>query len=130
MDEQRDSGELHRANRKLTWQLWLFAGCFLVFAFALVPLYNVMCEVTGYGSRKNLTEAATLPRMSTEASREITVEFVSTMPTAGEWEFRPAVRSAKVRTGQLFAATFVAKNLATRAVTGQAVPSVSPNSAS
>jgi cytochrome c oxidase assembly protein subunit 11 len=49
---------LNKANRQLTWQLWLFAAGFLAFGFALVPLYNVLCDVTGYGNRSKLQQAA------------------------------------------------------------------------
>lgn len=119
---------LRKANRRLAWQLWIFAAGFLIFGFALVPLYDVICEVTGYGSRKNLTQAAPLDK-SVVSEREVTVEFVSSMPTVGEWEFQPALASAKVHPGQLTAAKFVAKNLLSRAATGQAVPSIAPHEA-
>jgi cytochrome c oxidase assembly protein subunit 11 len=135
MSEQRApsrglSSETRTANRKLTWQLWLFALGFLGFGFALVPLYDVLCEVTGYGSRQNLTQAAALDGPADASTqREVTVEFVSTMPTVGEWEFRAVENSARVRTGQLYSAKFVAKNLLAKAATGQAVPSIAPHNA-
>jgi cytochrome c oxidase assembly protein subunit 11 len=123
------SVETRKANRTLTWQLWLFALGFLGFAFALVPLYDVLCAVTGYGSRENLTQASTptTDQTSPISTREVTVEFVSTLPTVGEWEFRAVENSAKVRTGQLYSAKFVAKNLLAKASTGQAVPSIAPH---
>lgn len=124
------SEERRRANRRLTLQLTLFAFCSLAFGFALVPLYDVICDITGFGNRKSLLEPSQVSALANDAQqREITVEFVSTNPTAGEWEFRPAVTSAKVRTGQLFAATFVAKNLLAKPATGQAIPSIAPNNA-
>jgi cytochrome c oxidase assembly protein subunit 11 len=125
--------ELRSANRKMTLQLTLIAVGFLGFGFALVPLYDVLCKLTGYGSRKNLTQATTLTTSDSVeqvAQRDVTVEFISTMPTVGEWEFRPVENSAKVRTGQLYAAKFVAKNLLAMAATGQAVPSIAPHEAS
>ena len=123
--------ETRKANRKLTAQLWVFAAGFLVFGFALIPLYDVLCEVTGYGSRENLTQASaiSIDEVSRGAEREVTVEFVSTMPTVGEWEFRAVENSAKVRTGQLYSAKFVAKNLLAKSATGQAVPSIAPTNA-
>jgi cytochrome c oxidase assembly protein subunit 11 len=123
--------ETRKANRKLTGQLWVFSLGFLVLGFALVPLYDVLCKVTGYGSRQNLTQASALggDQAASSAPRDVTVEFVSTMPTVGEWEFRAVDNSAKVRTGQLYSAKFVAKNLLAKAATGQAVPSIAPNNA-
>src|SRR5690349_14104594 len=100
MMHSAESSALARSHRKLTLQLALFALGSLLFGFALVPLYDTICDVAGYGSRRNLTQASTTGTDTNAAeAREITVEFVSTMPTAGEWEFRPAVASMKVRTG-------------------------------
>jgi len=123
------SAETRKANRALTWQLSFFALGFLGFGFALVPLYDVLCEVTGYGSRQNLTQVSNETNAASGEQRDITVEFVSTLPTVGEWEFRAAEKSAKIRTGQLYSAKFVAKNLLAKASTGQAVPSIAPHNA-
>ena len=120
--------EQRKANRRLTLQLTFFALGALVFGFALVPLYDTICDVAGYGSRKNLTQAA-VGGAPAVTQREITVEFVSTMPTVGEWEFHPLVTSMKVRTGQLQEAKFIAKNLLSKAATAQAIPDIAPRSA-
>ena len=116
-----DKNEQLKANRKLTIQLWVFAFGALVLGFALVPFYDTLCDIAGYGSRKNLTQAGVGGQPAKAAkdvvSREITVEFISTMPTVGEWEFHPAVTSMKVRTGQLSEAKFVAKNMLTKPAT-------------
>ncbi len=114
-----------KANRKLTWQLWLFAAGSLAFGFALVPLYNVLCEVTGYGDRSKLREAASVVEAPDEA-RTVTIEFISTAPTFGNWEFRPEVTHLAVHPGKLYEAKFYARNLREQAVTAQAVPSIAP----
>ena len=43
-------------NRALTLKLFGFAAGAFAFGFALVPLYDVMCEVTGFGNQKRLVE--------------------------------------------------------------------------
>jgi cytochrome c oxidase assembly protein subunit 11 len=48
------------------------------------------------------------------------------VPTFGEWEFRPEATSLKIQPGRLYEAKFYARNLRSQAVTGQAVPSISP----
>jgi cytochrome c oxidase assembly protein subunit 11 len=116
------------ANRKLTIQLTVFALGALLFGFALVPLYDTICDVVGYGSRRNLTEAS-IGNESRGIQRDVTVEFVSTMPTVGEWEFKPLQTSMKVRTGQLQEVKFVAKNLLQRPAVAQAIPDIAPRSA-
>jgi cytochrome c oxidase assembly protein subunit 11 len=112
-------------HRSLTTRLWLFSGGFFLFGFALVPLYSVLCNVTGYGDRTQLVQAATV----TEApvtGRKVTVEFLSSTPTFGDWEFRPEAGSMEVQPGRLYEAKFYAKNLRSQAVTAQAVPSIAP----
>jgi cytochrome c oxidase assembly protein Cox11 len=49
--------ERKRAIRSLTARLWVFALGSLGFGFALVPLYDVVCEVTGYGNKGQLAIA-------------------------------------------------------------------------
>jgi cytochrome c oxidase assembly protein subunit 11 len=114
-----------QANRKLTRQLWLFALGSFAFGFALVPLYDVICDVTGYGDRSRLLEAAAVAE-APDASRSITLEFISTRPTVGAWEFQPIASSMQVTPGKLYEATFRARNLRDQPVTATAVPSVAP----
>jgi cytochrome c oxidase assembly protein subunit 11 len=117
--------ELKKANRKLTWQLCLFAMGSLAFGFALVPLYDVLCEVTGYGDRSKLREAASIVE-APDDTRTITLEMISTAPTFGNWEFRPERGQMQVHPGRLYEAKFYARNLRGHAITAQAVPSVAP----
>lgn len=119
---------LKQANRRLVRGLWLFAAGSFAFGFALVPLYSVLCSLTGYGDRGQLARASTAQAATIAAAtdRTVTVEFLSSVPTFGEWEFRPEAASLKVQPGRLYEAKFYARNLRAQAVTGQAVPSISP----
>jgi cytochrome c oxidase assembly protein subunit 11 len=116
---------LNKENRKLTWQLWLFAAGFLGFGFALVPLYNVLCDVTGYGDRSKLQQAASVIE-APDDTRTITIEFLSSVPTFGSWEFRPERAQIEVHPGRLYEAKFYARNLRDAPVTAQAIPSIAP----
>lgn len=113
------------SNRKLTRQLWLFAAGSFAFGFALVPLYDVLCDVTGYGDRSKLRQSASVIEAPDE-TRTVTVEFISSAPTFGSWEFRPQVGSLEVHPGRLYEAKFYARNLRAQPVTAQAVPSIAP----
>jgi cytochrome c oxidase assembly protein subunit 11 len=112
-------------HRKLVRGLWMFAAGSFAFGFALVPLYDVLCDVTGYGDRSKLVRAADAVEAPDE-NRQVTVELVSNVPSFGEWEFRPAAGDLKVQPGRFYTATFYAKNLRAAAVTAQAVPSIAP----
>ena len=115
-----------QANLKLAGRLLAMAAGSFAFGYALVPLYDVFCEVTGIGSRDRLTQAAAIAATGPDLSRTVVVEFVSSTPGSGEWEFRPNLTSMEVHPGQLYEATFHARNLTDGTLVGQAVPSVSP----
>jgi cytochrome c oxidase assembly protein subunit 11 len=100
------------------------------FGFALVPLYSVMCAITGYGDSKTLTRVSTAQQpVQVDESRLVTVECLAELPTVGHWEFKPVVATMQVIPGRLYEADFTARNLLNRAVTGQAIPNIAPSKA-
>jgi cytochrome c oxidase assembly protein subunit 11 len=118
--------DLRRANRNMTWKLLAIAAGSFAFGFALVPLYNVLCSVTGYGDQAKLRQRVTAIEHP-QLDRTVTVEFLADVASAGTFEFRPVVRTVQVHPGQLFTAQFYAHNLTGRATTAQAVPNIAPS---
>lgn len=118
-----------RNNRNLAVRLGIFAAGSFAFGFALVPLYRVLCDITGYGDRTQLVRAANAVEADTVVDRAITVEFMSTTPSMGEWELAPERGDMQVRPGKLYEAKFVARNLRAQAVTAQAIPNIAPSQA-
>lgn len=117
--------QLDLKNKKLVRKLlWLVLGS-LIFAFALVPLYDVLCTITGLnGKTKNA--ATELLATKVDNSRWVTIQFTtSVMPGLG-WNFYPKQSSVKVHPGQIETVVFVAKNITSEVVAGRAVPSVTP----
>lgn len=121
---------LRRENRRLTGKLcWFVAGSF-AFGFALIPLYRVLCQVTGFGDQKLLAVAVAANRIgAADATRTVTVEFMANLPTVGNWEFRASQPALRVHPGQLYQATFVARNLTGHDTVAQAVPNIAPGEA-
>ncbi|MGH8249460.1 MAG: cytochrome c oxidase assembly protein [Steroidobacteraceae bacterium] len=113
------------SNHGLTARLLLMAAGSFAFGFALVPLYDVFCEVTGVGSRDRLSRAASVDTTQPGIARTVTVEFTSSVP-GGDWEFAPVAATMDVHPGRLYEAHYRARNLSGRKITGQAVPSVAP----
>ena len=97
------------------------------FGFLLVPLYDVFCEITGFGGRTN-SEAAVVVE-APDLTRVIRVEFVTTVNSYAQFEFAADVDSMTVNPGKMYYATFTAKNLASIDKVAQAVPSVAPTTA-
>jgi cytochrome c oxidase assembly protein subunit 11 len=115
-------------NKTLVRQLLVIAvGSFAFGVFLLPPLYDVFCDITGFGGRTN-TEAATLLE-APDLTREVRVEFVTTVNSYAQFEFRADADSMMVNPGKMYYATFTAKNLADEDKVAQAVPSVAPTTA-
>jgi cytochrome c oxidase assembly protein subunit 11 len=91
-----------RRNASLTRRLLLMAAGSFGFGFALVPLYDVVCEIAGL--RVNATPA---PAVETAAGgREVTLELVSALPPGGDWELEPLAHAITVVPGRLHEAQF------------------------
>jgi cytochrome c oxidase assembly protein subunit 11 len=115
-----------KSNRGLTAKLLLMVAGSFAFGFALVPLYDVFCEITGIGSRDRLSQASAVDVSATTDARTFTVEFTSSVPAGGQWEFEPVSVTMDVQPGRLYETHYRAKNLSGQSLTGQAVPSVAP----
>lgn len=111
-------------NRGLVGRLLILAVAMFGFGFALVPLYDVFCEITGFGGRTN-TEAVAVVE-APDISREIRVEFMTTVNSYAPFEFRADADSMTVHPGKMYFATFTAKNLTESGKVAMAVPSVAP----
>jgi cytochrome c oxidase assembly protein subunit 11 len=95
------------------------------FGFALVPLYDVFCDLTGLNGKTAGVYRPT-EQIEIDKDRIVTVQFMANNNDGMTWEFRPTQRSVKVHPGELNSVTFYASNPTAKAMIGQAVPSVSP----
>jgi len=98
------------------------------FGFAMVPLYDVFCDITGLNG-KTADSAAQLNDKGIDESRKVTVQFISHLAKGIPWQFKPVVREIEVFPGEMKVVKFYAKNESVRSIIGQAVPSVSPGQA-
>ncbi|MBY5994040.1 cytochrome c oxidase assembly protein [Ferrimonas balearica] len=94
------------------------------FGFALVPLYDVFCEITGINGKTSGEVAAQSSQV--DPDRVVTVEFIARVQGDMPWEFKPVVNRLKVHPGESRQVAFYAKNLSGADTVGQAIPSVSP----
>jgi len=121
--------QLDVKNRKLVRKLlWLVVGS-LLFAYALVPLYDVLCSLTGLNGKTQDT-ATELSKAKVDNTRWVTVQFTSSVMPGLGWNFYPKQPSIKLHPGQIETVIFIAKNTTNQVVAGQAVPSVTPGIAS
>jgi cytochrome c oxidase assembly protein subunit 11 len=114
-----------KENRTLIVKLATMACGMFAFGFLLVPLYDALCDLAGIGGKTDSTPAI-VDSYSPDNSRTVTVEFVASVNEYAPWEFHPVLTSMEVHPGEFYDATYYARNLTDRALTGQAVPSVAP----
>ncbi len=114
------------ANKRVTARLFLVVLAMFGFGFAMVPLYDVLCDLTGLNGKTGVANAAALDGV-VDTERWVTVEFTAHVNSRLPWKFYPKQKRLRVHPGKVYAASYYAENLAEVAVTGQAVPSVTPS---
>ena len=112
-----------KEEKKLVSQLVVFAIGMFAFGFALVPLYDIFCEVTGFRTQN---ERDVVAEMTVDAERSIVVEFIGNTEEHANWDFRPTVAKMEAHPGQIYTATYFAKNKQNKQLVGHAVPDVKP----
>lgn len=117
-----------KAKLKTVKKLVLVVFAMFGFGFALVPLYDVFCDITGLNG-KTATTAANINESGIDKSRVITVQFLSRTAQGIPWKFEPMINEIKVHPGEMKLVNFYAKNESVNDIVGQAVPSVSPGRA-
>lgn len=117
-----------KQNKTLIIKLMAIVLGMFGFGFALVPLYDVFCDLTGLNGKTSNT-AAVYESVAIDETRLVTVEFITRTNTGMPWQFEVETQQVKVHPGEMNQVNFTAKNPASRAIIGQAVPSVSPGTA-
>lgn len=87
-----------------------------------VPLYNLFCQVTGYGGTTQRADTAATRVLD----RVVTVRFNSDVDPELPWAFEPVERKIDVRVGEPALAYFRARSRADGPVTGTATFNVTP----
>lgn len=125
MKQPPRQAEIRRTVKQLS--LIVVGMCF--FVAALVPLYDLFCEVTGLNGKTagpyTYDPAVTTP----DTSRLVKVNFITNTNAGMPWEFWPEKGAVRVHPGQLKEVTFYVKNNTDRVMMGQAIPSLVPAAA-
>ena len=122
-------------NRKYRTAILAFlaAAAMLGVGYAAVPLYQLFCQVTGFGGttqRATESEAAVAERMGLAAGgQQISIRFDATTAPGLGWTFKPEQVTDTVTMGQRDMAIYLAKNNTDRAITGTATFNVEPEQA-
>lgn len=118
-----------RRTRRTVMRLGLGIVAMFGFAYALVPLYDVICDITGLNGRTGDQYQYREADLRVDESREINVRFVTNVNSGMPWEFGIDARGMKVTPGGLHEAVFYAHNPTDRVMVAQTIPSLAPGRA-
>jgi len=94
-------------------------------SYAAVPLYQIFCQVTGYGGTPQVASAPS----ERSVAQSITMRFDANVSRGLEWDFKPVERTSQVRLGENRIAVYTATNTSDKPLRGTATFNVSPDAA-
>ena len=115
-------------NRKTARRLVLVAVGMFGFGFALWPLYDVFCAVTGLGGRAIQISANNDQAVASE--RLVSIRFDASVNSSLPWVFQAKEQVTEYQLGVPSKALYLAMNTNSETITGQATYNVTPPEAS
>ena len=113
-------------NSKRNWLTAVVAAGVVVgmmgAAYAAVPLYQMFCQVTGFGGTTQVAEKAPVAA----GERVITVRFNADTARGMPWQFRPQQRAVSLKVGEQALALYEAVNPTDRHIVGTSTFNVTP----
>ena len=118
---------ISKKNLKLARTLLLVAVAMFGFGYALVPIYDVLCEWKWIerdrpDDIKKVAESA----HKVDVNREITVEFLTVLNESTPMEFHAETKQIKVHPGEYHTVNFYAENKTNKEMKSRAIASFSP----
>ena len=111
-------------------KLFVFAIVMFGFGYVMVPIYDVLCDITGLNGKTGEISQSEAETNRVDVDRLVTVEFDTNVNPALPWKFKVAEYKMKIHPGEIAEAVFIVENKSDKSVIGQAVPSVAPAQAS
>ncbi len=131
---QLETQAMRRDNWRMAGKLSVVAVLMAGFGYALVPMYAAICNALGINvlslselQTSGQGKGSSAVNTQVDLSRTITVEFDAN--ARGPWDFKPATRSVQVHPGQLTTVMYEFRNMQTRTMAAQAIPSYAPQQA-
>lgn len=129
---------IKKHNVQMVGKLVVITIGMFAFAYAMVPLYQAICEFTGVnvlalgeksvpGSPSYNGAKAGVKNTQVDLTRTITVELDAN--SRGPWSFKPAQSSIQVHPGEIATVMYDFQNIQNRRMSAQAIPSYAPKQA-
>lgn len=115
--------DLQRKNKRLLLTTFGVVAVMIGVAFASVPMYRLICQVTGWGGTTQMVESNPFKPVP---NRMIKVRFNANVAQGMPWRFKPDLNEVSLPLGGDGFVSFLAKNPTDTPVTGTAVYNVTP----
>lgn len=122
--------DITRRNLRVGAMAFAGALAMLGLGYAAVPLYQMFCQVTGFGGTTMIASEEDAARAAAIATgQKISVRFDASTSAGMPWAFRPTKATQTVTIGQRDIATYTARNDGSQPITGTATFNVTPEQA-
>lgn len=117
-------------NSKTAIKSTIIAVAMFGFGYALVPLYDVFCEVTGFGGRTDIiaidAQGNQTENFVIDEDRLVRLQFTSHAATPLPWDFKAGQFQEELKPGKLYEFYYIAKNNGLTDITAQSLFNVTP----
>ncbi|MGB5778569.1 cytochrome c oxidase assembly protein [Allopontixanthobacter sediminis] len=125
-----NSSAINNKNNRVGLIAFLGALAMLGMGYAAVPLYQLFCQVTGFGGttqRASAEEASLAERAAASAGgKQISIRFDGNIASDVPWTFKPELATDTIRIGVRDIAFYTARNNSNVPITGTATFNVEP----
>jgi cytochrome c oxidase assembly protein subunit 11 len=124
------SDDVTRRNTRVGMMAAAGALAMLGLGYAAVPLYQMFCQVTGFGGTTMKASEEDAARAAAIATgQKISVRFDASTSAGMPWTFKPTRPTQSITIGQRDIATYTARNDGSKPITGMATFNVTPEQA-
>ncbi|MFN4283036.1 MAG: cytochrome c oxidase assembly protein [Alphaproteobacteria bacterium] len=117
--------DLKRRNRFTAFAAASVVAGMVGMSYAAVPLYELFCQVTGFGGTPMRADAAPHEILD----RDVTVRLNADVGQGLAWKFQPLKRDVTLKVGEETLAFYRATNVSDKPIVGMATFNVTPDKA-
>lgn len=114
--------QIKRSDLRVAIACVAFFASMIGVTYASVPLYQLFCQVTGFGGTTQKADSAP----ENILDRTITVRFDANVASGLPWQFQPKQREVTIRLGETADVAYAAKNIFSAPTRGKASFNVTP----
>ncbi len=120
------NSNVEQKNSRLALKLLLVVLGMTGFGFALIPLYDVLCELTGINGKVGTRVDSSTLNYVVDKERNLGLDLVTSLGKATPLIVETETKSLQIHPGQFYVVNYRVHNQADKALTIRAVPSVAP----